>query len=121
MGQYDSQIALAKKLIAKYGQKVTLKIFTTTIPDPNSPWKPGAPGEALQEADGVFLRYEQSNIDGELIQSGDQKVLIPSEGLVIDPDVQGQVIRGSETWKIVKVSALNPNGQTILYTVQVRR
>lgn len=122
MATFDRQQESAKKLIAKFGQKVKLVTFTTAIPDLNKPWEPATPTRIEQDVDAVFLKYEQGNIDGQLIQAGDQKVLIPAvDAVTDDPNVQGQIVRGSEIWKIISVGPLNPNGEKIMFTVQVRR
>lgn len=125
MARFDSAIALAKRLIAKNGQDVTLRSFTTAAPpDSSKPWKPGGntPSDATVKA--VFLDYEQKYVDETLIKTGDQKVYMPSTdtaGSAIAPEEEGQVLRSSEIWKIVKIKPLNPNGQTIMFELQVRQ
>lgn len=122
MARFDSAIALAKKLIKKNGQAVTLRGFTTNAaPDPAKPWKPGGNVPADQPIEAVFLDYEQRYIDGQTIRMGDQRVFLPAEGLTAPPEVDGQVLRSAEVWKIVAVKPLNPNGQAIMYELQVRQ
>jgi len=122
MARFDSAIALAKKLIKKNGQAVTLRGFTAgSAPDPDKPWKPGANLPSNQSIEAVFLDYEQRYIDGETIRTGDQRVFMPAEGLTTPPEVEGLVVRGAELWKIIAVKPLNPNGQAIMYELQVRQ
>lgn len=125
MAEYDSAIALAKRLIAKKGQDVTLRGFTAgATPDPTKPWKPGTNTPVNQTVKAVFLDYEQKYIDGAMIQTGDQKVYMPSSDtseVAITPEEEGLVIRGAETWKIVRIKPLNPNGQSIMFELQVRQ
>lgn len=122
MARFDSAIALAKKLIKKNGQAVTLRGFTTNAaPDPAKPWKPGGNVPADQPIEAVFLDYEQRYINGQTIRMGDQRVFMPAEGLTAPPEVDGQVLRSAEVWKIVAVKPLNPNGQAIMYELQVRQ
>jgi hypothetical protein len=53
MARFDSAIALAKKLITKNGQTVTLRTFTPVEgTDPNKPWKPGGQGPHGPDARG---------------------------------------------------------------------
>jgi len=126
MARFDSAIALAQRLILKNGQAVTLRSFTAAAaPDPAKPWEPGANSAVDQTVDAVFLDYEQKFIDGALIQTGDQRVFIPSTtsagaALSPDPEVEGLILRGAEEWKIMNVMPLNPNGQTIMFEIQVR-
>lgn len=122
MARFDSAIALAKKLITKNGQAVTLRSFTATAgTDPDMPWKPGANAPVNQTIEAVFLDYEQRYIDGETIRAGDQRVYMPAEGLTTPPEVEGLVLRGSDPWKIISIKPLNPNGQAIMYELQVRQ
>lgn len=122
MARFDSAIALAKKLIKKNGQTVTLRGFTTNAaPDPAKPWKPGGNVPADQTIEAVFLDYEQRYIDGQTIRMGDQRVFMPAEGLTAPPEVEGLVLRGLEVWKVIAVKPLNPNGQAIMYELQVRQ
>lgn len=125
MGEYDSSIALAKRLIKKKGQQVTLRSLTATAaPDPAKPWYPGANVPVNWTVDAVFLGYEQKYIDGEQVQMGDQQVYMPAADLLgaqINPEEEGLVIRGTETWKIIKVKPLNPAGDPVMYELQVRQ
>lgn len=125
MARFDSAIALAKRLIAKNGQDVTLRSFTATAPaDPAKPWKPGGNTPVNATVKAVFLDYEQKYVDGTVIQMGDQKVYMPSydtSNNLIAPEREGQVLRGAEVWKIVNIKPLNPNGQAIMFELQVRQ
>jgi hypothetical protein len=122
MGRFDSAIAVAKKLISKNGQTVTLRGFSGTAgADPAKPWKPGVPAAQDQTIEAVFLDYEQRYIDGQTIRMGDQRVFMPAEGLTAPPEVEGLVLRGTEVWKVIAVKPLNPNGQAIMYELQVRQ
>lgn len=121
MARFDSAIALAKRLIAKNGQTVTLRGFEQVPGDPDQPWKPGGNVAVDQPIEAVFLDYEQKYVDGTTIQAGDQRVFMPAEGLTSPPEREGMVLRGAEVWKIITVKPLNPNGQAIMYEIQVRQ
>lgn len=122
MARFDSAIALAEKLIKKNGQAVTLRGFTAgAAPDPAKPWKPGGNVAADQIIEAVFLDYEQRYIDGQTIRTGDQRVFMPAEGLTAPPEVEGLLLRDLEVWKVIAVKPLNPNGQAIMYELQVRQ
>lgn len=122
MARFDSAIALAKRLITKNGQAVTLRSFSAgAAPDPAKPWKPGTNTPVDQPAVAVFLGYEQRYVDGDTVRTGDQRVFVSASGLTSAPEVEGLVLRGSEQWKIVTIKPLNPNGQQIMYELQVRQ
>jgi len=119
MARFDSAIALAKKLITKNGQAVILRNFNEIPGAPDKPWKPGGNVPTDQTVQAVFLNYKQDYIDGTLIQEGDQQVFIPADGLTEAPQLNGQIIRNGEEWKIMNVKPLSPNGQLIMYELQV--
>lgn len=122
MGTFDEEIALAKELIEENGQAITIRRTSqATAPDADVPWKQGAATDTDSPALGVFLDYNRKEIDGEVIKQGDQKVLVPAQDLAIVPQVDDVLLRGSEIWSIINVNELNPNGQRILYTLQVRQ
>ena len=125
MAEYDSAIALAKRLIAKKGTQVTLRTFAAgALPDANEPWRAGTNTPTNQTVVAVFLDYEQKYVDGTTIRMGDQRVFMPATdtlGAAITPEVDGLVIRGSETWKIVKPKPLNPGDQMVMFELQVRQ
>lgn len=127
MGELDWAVKLAKDLIDKYGQQVALRnIARSAAPDPTKPHRPGPATAVDSTADAVFLDYEQKYIDGTVIQYGDQRVYMPSTAAdkvtPITPVIDALIIRGSEKpWKIIRVAPLNPNGQQIVYDIQVRQ
>lgn len=126
MGQFDWAVSLAKRLIKQDGQVVTLRnLSRAAAPDPTKPHRPGVATPLDRSVDAVFLDYEQKYIDGTVIQMGDQRVYMPStatDGVTpVTPNPDGVIIRGSETWKVIKVRPLNPNGQQIFWDVQVRQ
>lgn len=125
MGTYDSSIKLAQRLIKSKGQVVTLRTFANAAGnDPDQPWKSGENVPTNVSVDAVFLNYAQKYIDGEFIKSGDQQVLLPptaTNGSAITPTLNGLIIRGTETWKIVAIKPLNPNGEMVMYELQVRQ
>lgn len=125
MAEYDSAIALAKRLIAKKGTEVTLRTFAPgALPDANEPWRAGTNTPTNQTVKAVFLDYEQKYIDGSTIRMGDQRVFMPAADtseVAIAPEVDSLIIRGSETWKVVKPKPLNPGNQLVMFEIQVRQ
>lgn len=126
MGTYDKQIATAKRLIAKKGETSTLlRKAEGAASDPDKPWRPAvaaAPTETTCSA--AWLDYAQNVVDGTLIKRGDQQVYIPAVDLAgVVPDPSSDVLQraSGEKWKVVSVEVLAPNGEHILYTVQVRK
>lgn len=120
MSKYQNEIDAAAGALKDRGQQLTLRIFSHGS-DPDEPWKPAVATHTDTLVHGVFFRYSEELVDGSEIHKEDQKVLIPAKGLPLAPDVNGHILRGAEVWKIVKVRTLNPAGDPILHTIQVRK
>lgn len=126
MGIYDSKIALAKRLITKFGQPVELTRITLGEDAPDKPWRPSPNTEESQTVSAVFLNYDIRQIDGDLIREGDQMVLMSSVDTSVPPSVGDYIKRPveglpPENWTIQFVRPLAPNGEFIMYELGVRR
>lgn len=125
MGEYDSAVALAQRLIAKKGAAAILRASAKAPPpDPSKPWKPGARSDVDQNIKAVFLDYKQSVIDGSRIKQGDQRVLVASTddlGNPVAPTTNHRIIRGSEDWQVMDVATTKPGDQVVYFELQVRR
>jgi hypothetical protein len=124
MGEYDSSLAVANKLITKKGQPITVRTVIPPAEDPDQPWNGTDPTNQDQVTAGVFLNYDQKLVDGTTIRMGDQQVYARAntdDGVPVVPKVGGFVLRGTEQWKIINVQPLNPAGVTLMYQIQVRQ
>lgn len=121
MGQFDSAIELADRLITKNGMPITLRHRTLAAAASDTPWEPGAATVTDTTVDGVFLNYNRKDVDGDVIKQGDQYVYIAAKNLSSVPSIDDLLIRDTEVWKIVNIEELRPNSQRILYTAQVRQ
>jgi hypothetical protein len=77
--------------------------------------------EAVQvwSANGVEFQYNQREVDGSLIQSGDRRVLIaPSLGTT--PQSGDVVTLGQTRLEVVESRPLQPAGVVVLHEVQAR-
>ncbi len=125
MGQFDDEILMAVELIAENGENATLTVMTTT--DGNDPWDPGAPSEQDATARMVFLNFKgkdsgETYWNGMLVHAGDKKVLLAAGATALAPNINALITRADGTkWKVVNMTRLDPNGQQILYTMQVRQ
>lgn len=125
MGQFDDEILMAVELIAENGENATLTVMTTT--DGADPWDPGVPGEQDATARMVFLNFKgkdngETYWNGMLVHAGDKKVLLAAGATALAPNINALITRADGTkWKVVNMTRLDPNGQQILYTMQVRQ
>lgn len=128
MGVYDSQVAMAERLIREKGKPVQIVRQTTTLPDPSKPWEPGEPIEVLDDAYGVFLNFNQKDMEtlskmagASEILSSDRKVLLAAAATNGSPTTNDKLRDASGDWAIEYVQVLSPNGENILYTLRVRK
>jgi hypothetical protein len=119
--QYDSKIALALRLIQKYGQQVILRDPTGNAPSGSLPWRPGISSYREQTVPAVFLDESMQYTAGDMIRSGKLTAYIPASGLTIPVEEDGIIIRCGLAWKIIDVMPLAPNGKRIMYIVTLER
>lgn len=70
------------------------------------------------EATCAFFDYAQRDIDGTLIRTGDQRVLMAPT--VPRPETGDAIVIGASTYSVVQVRAINPAGVPVLYELQCR-
>lgn len=76
-----------------------------------------APADTTFTARGVFINYTDDNIDGTLVQRGDRRLLLATEGATGTPAVN-DVVAGL---KVLDVRTIAPNGAPIAWACQVRK
>lgn len=118
MAEYDSAIALAKKLIDKKGRQINVR--RTTLVDGPNPLDPPTQTNTDYPVRAVFLDYEQSLINETLIKVGDQRCLIPAIDVPISISTADLIIDGSSVYSIKNDGILKPGDQVIIYDLQVR-
>ena len=115
---YTKSAATAKRLLAKFGQPLTL-----SLPDTVEDGPPGVTGTTIAGRSitgvGVKLDYDNREIDGTVIQTGDARVLLEATS---EPPENGMLltIAGNE-WRVENWQPLEPADTVVLYTLQVRR
>lgn len=126
MGEYDSALAIALRLIKKKGRAVTLRQFSDApVPDANRPWRVGQPTTTELSGYAVLLDFGsvgERYMPGTEVQVGDKLVLMPASGLAATPQLRDVLVFGAEEpWAIVTVQTLEPGGVPVLHSMQVRR
>ena len=114
---YAKSAATADRLIKRFGQAATL-IRQVHIGGPDYD-----PTFAKQSRDCTVavLEYENREIDGSRIQTGDKKVLVSAVGLSPEPSTADRIDIGGEEHAVVSVKPLSPAGTAVFYEVQARR
>jgi hypothetical protein len=108
--------------LRKKGGTATLRRIVLGDDDPDT----GKPARDEQDypAAGVKLNYSADRIDGTLIQSGDQELLLSPLQLngqpLPEPTVGDLVLFGAAKFAVKSVAKLEPTDVVVLYTLQLR-
>jgi hypothetical protein len=118
MSFYSEMAATALELLTEFGMSVTLNRVTPGAYNPAT--GTSAPSSAAHAGIGAKFDYDQDEIDGTKIRTGDQRVYIaPSRA--VTPRTADTLTIGSELWQVVASRPLAPAGVVVLHDVQVRR
>lgn len=126
MGEYDRQIATAKRLIAQKGRKVVWRKHAPgVLPDAAKPWEPGSdtttdyPVTIVFLPEGLQTRAFMQTVLGTDIVAGFDYGLMAAVSFA--PTIKDEVYdeAGAELLRTVQsVDPLAPNGDIILYTLR---
>lgn len=115
---YTKIKATARKLLANFGQSMTLTQVSHGAYDETTGT---ATDTSVTTTDkGVILPYADgvSSIPDSMIQKGDQQVLIQ---LSVVPKPADTISANGAVYYVINVKALEPAGVNILYELQVRK
>ncbi|SCB52460.1 hypothetical protein [Rhizobium lusitanum] len=113
---YDRARATAERLIAKFGQKGSVRRIRSAGPD----YDPVQMSEDFL-CSFVDLDQSQAHIADTLIQRGDRMVYLSTEGLSITPTLADKMLIGGVEHAIVDIQPLSPGGTVVFWQLQVRR
>jgi len=123
MAQFDNAIALAQRLIAKYGQRVVWQSVTETTPNPLEPWNKVA-GDPVNHPVSICFVSPRDNEWRKLIAllKGTEITVSRLAGLMgavtFTPKQNDFVNRAGTQLKVKEFDVLAPNGQIVLYTIE---
>lgn len=109
--------ATVSRLIDRFGDDCVIVHYVDT-PDPSG-YKPPVRTRVDTPVRGVFVKATEKHADGQLIHIGDQLILVSGAVDREKVNVQGSVIRGTETWKVEVVVPLKPGSVDMLYKIKV--
>lgn len=107
--------ATAQRLIDKYGRTITLRRGNPGAYNPTSGGFSGA-STVDHTVKAVFTNYNEAEIDGEIIQRDDMRVLIAGT----KPEKDDILIDGSKKSTIVNVKETKPGDLAVLWEAQAR-
>ena len=122
MADYANELAMARVMIAEAGCAATLVCTgAEVVSDPTKPWAVAQGTDVEQTVSVVLLAYEARYVDGTTVHAGDRRALLAAAGLTTPPNINGEVVVGSDRWRIISMETLSPSNVPILYTLQVRQ
>lgn len=114
---YEDMAATAVELLAEFGAAVTLNRITPGAYDP-------ATGTTVNVSTpyagtGAKFDYEQKEIDGTNIRTGDQRVYMAPD-LAVTPQTGDTLTIGAQVWQVIASRPLDPAGVVVLHDCQIR-
>lgn len=119
---YDKAAATAARLLAQFGQPVTVTRETGGTEDPLTGDFTGTTSTDYTP-NGVLLNYSvkeagDARAAGENFEISDRKLLL--EAFDVEPAVTDSVTADGTSWTIIRIKTLRPAGQTVMHELQVR-
>jgi hypothetical protein len=122
MADYSKTALRADQSLRRKGGIVVLRQVVTGEYDPDLGTVPSTITD--YEGTGVKINYETENIDGTLIQAGDQKLLLSPlqrNGMPMPaPTMADLVLFGGASYTVKAVETTAPVDVAVLYTLQLR-
>lgn len=100
------------------GRLVTLRLTDAAF-DPAT--GESTPRNTDSEAFGLFTEFEERQVDGSVVQTGDKLLLIAAEGLKAMPTPGYKVIDGADVWNVEHLSTVQPGPTAVLYKLRIRQ
>lgn len=113
---YTDLQATAQDMLAEFGRNVVLRRINPGAYSASSHSFSGG-STVDQTVKAVFTAYKDHEIDGEIIQRGDRKVLIAG----IQPMKDDILIDGVDKLTVVSVDTVKPGDIALLWKAQVRK
>lgn len=117
MMNYQELATDVSELIAEFGKDVTIVTGVTSAYDTNT----GLVTETLTSTivKGVLVNYKLGAITNSLVQQGDVKLILSSDGIT-DITAATQAIVNDKSYTITNVKTNNPAGTVLSYELNLR-
>ena len=115
---YDKIAQIAAKQIARFGQDVT--IISRTSAAYNVANSLSYVAETSKVVKGLVDKYSLKEVDGNIVQTGDLKLLLSATNLTINTN--DYVVLNNGTKCVIKnINTVSPSGVNIIYECQIRK
>lgn len=114
---YQGMAGTASRMLARFGQAATL--CRPVVGDYDPATGNAASGAVILYGHAFDYDYSQRDIDGTLIRQGDRRVLLSVE-VGMQPETGDKVVIREKCWDVVNVKTIGPEGNAVVYELQVR-
>jgi len=120
MSFYSEMAEMAREQIDEYGRLAIIRGTTGNTYNPSTDTNSGG---TITETSVkmLFTEYRAKEIDGTIILRGDKKVMIANAALNTPPMHNDIVIDGTNEYKVIDISTIQPGDTPLIYKLQVRK
>jgi len=131
MGEYESAIALAQRLIQQKGRAVSIRRDVGTLPVHSAkPWLGTQPSTSDTATFAAFFDTRVSELLARLAPGRDLErttlegegavALVPASGLAFAIEPEMKLVDGTTVWHITRAEAIRPGPDAVLYVLELR-
>lgn len=122
MADYAKLALTAQRLIQSNGRSVTLKKLGEVDADPAEPWRASDGVDTTVTLIAVIVPFEVADEDASLVRRGDMTAYVAAlDGGTDELDKFDEMLDGTDVWKIVGGTVINPGDTRVLYVLTLRR
>ena len=132
MGEYDSAIAIAQRLIQTKGRAVSIRRDLGTTPvDAAKPWLGTQPSTSDTATFAAFFDARITGLLARLAPGRDLErtpfeaegvvALVPASGLSFAIEPEMKLVDGPTVWHITSAEAIRPGLDAVLYVLELRK
>ena len=113
---YTRSAVTTLRMLAKYGRSLTLRRVTTGA------YAAGAATQTTKDeaVTGFDMTSSLGQIPARLIEGATGLYMLAASGMTAYPAIDDQLIVGANTFKIVKVTTVDPGGLAVYHELQVQ-
>jgi hypothetical protein len=120
MSFYSDMAEMAREQIEEYGRTVILRRNNEGAYNADTDTMDGGTVSDVS-VKVLFTEYRQNEIDNTIILRGDKKILIADAALGFAPQHNDIIVDGTDHYKVINLSTVQPGDTPLLYKLQVRK
>ncbi len=106
-------------LLENFGKTATM-FQNVAVPGAN-PWDSEITTETSAEVTVVQTEFSKADISLSLVEAGDVKFLMSTNGVDFDPSLSDRIQTGADVYQITQVEPLQPGSTVMLWTIYARK